>query len=77
MGKQATALAVSGDKAAFVRVGFFGYQDTLYDRKGRHYFQDCYIQGSIDFIYGDGQSYYTVSAAASTPDTFSLIMVIG
>lgn len=61
VGKQATALEVSGDMAAFVRVGFFGYQDTLYDKSGRHYFQDAYIQGSIDFIYGDGQSYYTNS----------------
>jgi pectinesterase len=59
VGRQATALAITGDSAAFVRVGFYGFQDTLYDKSGRHYFQDCHIQGSIDFIYGDGQSYYT------------------
>jgi pectin methylesterase-like acyl-CoA thioesterase len=62
VGKQATALGISGDMAAFVRVCFFGFQDTLYDKEGRHYFQDCYITGSVDFIYGDGQSYYTVSS---------------
>ncbi|KAL2620798.1 hypothetical protein R1flu_001003 [Riccia fluitans] len=58
MGKQAVALEIYGDKAAFYRCSFLGYQDTLYDRYGRHYFKDCRIRGTIDFIFGDGQSYY-------------------
>jgi hypothetical protein len=28
---------------------------------GRHYFKNCFIQGSIDFIFGDGQSLYQVN----------------
>lgn len=60
VGKQAVAFRIDGDKAQFYRVAFYGAQDTLYDKKGRHYFKDCYIQGSIDFVFGDGQSYYEV-----------------
>ncbi|KAL2644080.1 hypothetical protein R1flu_011667 [Riccia fluitans] len=56
--KQAVALEISGDKAAFYRCAFYGYQDTLYDRQGRHYFKDCLIVGYIDYIFGNGQSYY-------------------
>ncbi|XP_050280709.1 probable pectinesterase 8 [Quercus robur] len=58
IGGQAVALRISGDQAAFWGCGFFGAQDTLHDDKGRHYFRDCYIQGSIDFIYGNGRSFY-------------------
>lgn len=46
---------------AFYGCGFLGAQDTLYDHNGRHYFEECYVEGSIDFIYGDGKSLYKVS----------------
>nr|XP_027074283.1 probable pectinesterase 53 isoform X2 [Coffea arabica]XP_027078055.1 probable pectinesterase 53 isoform X2 [Coffea arabica] len=58
LGKQAVALRISADTAAFIGCRFIGAQDTLYDHKGRHYFRDCYIQGSVDFIFGDGLSLY-------------------
>ncbi|KAL8152955.1 hypothetical protein V2J09_010715 [Rumex salicifolius] len=58
VGAQAVAIRVGGDQAAFWGCGFFGAQDTLHDDRGRHYFRDCYIQGSIDFIFGDARSYY-------------------
>lgn len=58
VGQQAVAFRIEGDFAQFYRVGFLGAQDTLYDKKGRHYFKDCYIKGSIDFVFGNGQSYY-------------------
>lgn len=58
MGGQAVALRISGDKAAFYSCGFYGAQDTLHDDRGRHYFQDCFIQGSIDFIFGNARSLY-------------------
>lgn len=58
LGKQAVALRISADTAAFVGCMFHGAQDTLYDHTGRHYFKDCYIEGSIDFIFGDGLSLY-------------------
>lgn len=58
VGRQAVALRASGDFGAFFNVNFYGAQDTLYDHKGRHYFYRCYIEGSIDFIFGDGRSFY-------------------
>jgi pectinesterase len=58
VGQQAVAFRIEGDKAQFLRVAFLGAQDTLYDKKGRHYFKDCYIKGSIDFVFGAGLSYY-------------------
>ncbi|KAF7810096.1 putative pectinesterase 68 [Senna tora] len=57
-GWQAAAFRISGDKAYFSGCGFYGAQDTLCDDAGRHYFKDCYIQGSIDFIFGNGRSFY-------------------
>ncbi|CAL5185367.1 unnamed protein product [Lathyrus oleraceus] len=54
----AIAAKVSGDKTYFFRVGFYGYQDTLYDSKGRHYYKLCTIQGAVDFIFGAGQSLF-------------------
>lgn len=61
VGAQAVAIRIAGDQAAFFGCGFFGAQDTLHDDRGRHYFKDCYIQGSIDFIFGNGKSLYEVT----------------
>ncbi|KAA0048077.1 putative pectinesterase 66 [Cucumis melo var. makuwa] len=55
---QAIAARIYGDKSAFFNCGFKGYQDTLWDVQGRHFFQNCYIEGAIDFIFGSGQSVY-------------------
>ncbi|KDP39870.1 hypothetical protein JCGZ_03401 [Jatropha curcas] len=57
-GWQAAAFRISGDKAYFSGCGFYGAQDTLCDDAGRHYFKECYIEGSIDFIFGNGRSMY-------------------
>ncbi|KAK9692156.1 hypothetical protein RND81_09G244500 [Saponaria officinalis] len=56
--RPAPAAIISGDKAAFFECGFMSVQDTLTDSLGRHYFESCYIQGAVDFIWGDGQSIY-------------------
>ncbi|KAI3859529.1 hypothetical protein MKX03_008289 [Papaver bracteatum] len=58
LAEQAVALRISGNKAAFYNCTFYGYQDTLYDHKGLHYFKNCFIQGSVDFIFGYGRSLY-------------------
>ncbi|XP_044362316.1 probable pectinesterase 8 isoform X2 [Triticum aestivum] len=60
VGAQAVALRIGGDQAAFWGCGFFGAQDTLHDDRGRHYFKECFIQGSIDFIFGDARSLYEI-----------------
>lgn len=56
--EQAVAFRISADHGAFYGCGFIAHQDTLYDHKGKHYFEDCYIEGSVDFIFGNGQSLY-------------------
>ncbi|KAF7804952.1 putative pectinesterase 53 [Senna tora] len=58
VGGQGVALRISGTKAAFYNCSFYGDQDTLYDHKGLHYFNNCFIQGSVDFIFGSGRSLY-------------------
>ncbi|RWW30948.1 hypothetical protein BHE74_00013201 [Ensete ventricosum] len=60
MGKQAVALRVSADAATFVGCNVLGAQDTLYDHFGRHYYKECYIEGSVDFIFGNALSLYEV-----------------
>ncbi|KAJ7977681.1 Pectinesterase [Quillaja saponaria] len=54
----AVAASISGDKSAFFECAFLGVQDTLFDYGGRHYFHNCFIQGAVDFIFGNGQSIY-------------------
>ncbi|KAG6648999.1 hypothetical protein I3843_07G179200 [Carya illinoinensis] len=57
-GAQASALRISGDKAAFHNCKIKGFQDTICDDRGKHFFKDCYIEGSVDFIFGSGTSLY-------------------
>ncbi|XP_015966594.1 probable pectinesterase 53 [Arachis duranensis] len=58
IGKQAVAFRISADTAAFYGCSFLGAQDTLYDHMGRHYYKDCYIEGSVDFIFGNALSLF-------------------
>lgn len=65
---QAVALSVTGDRAIFSRVRLLGAQDTLYAaspkctaepcRVSRQYFRDCYIEGHVDFIFGDSKAFF-------------------
>jgi pectinesterase len=75
---QAVALRLDGDRIIVRHCKLTGWQDTLLVNRGRHYFQDCTIEGATDFIFGgatdwfenchilaSGSGYLT---AASTPD---------
>lgn len=53
VGSQAVALSVHSDRAVFRNCRFSGWQDTLYAAWGRQYYRDCYIEGHVDFIFGD------------------------
>jgi polygalacturonase len=70
-GSQAIALSVTGDRAVFNAVSIRGNQDTLYlgtkdcspgagehCTAARQYFENCYIEGNVDFIFGDGKAYF-------------------
>ncbi len=55
-GTQAVASRSNGDRQQFLNCKLLGYQDTYYtwggSGAGRLYLKDCYIQGSVDFIFG-------------------------
>ncbi|KAG8382432.1 hypothetical protein BUALT_Bualt05G0076700 [Buddleja alternifolia] len=76
-GWQAVAFRISGDKAFFSGCGFYGAQDTLCDDAGRHYFKECYIEGSIDFIFGNGRSMYKDCELHSIATRFGSIAAQG
>jgi pectin methylesterase-like acyl-CoA thioesterase len=69
-GSQAVALSVTADRAVFRNVRFLGAQDTLYAGgrscrseagpclPARQYFRDCYIEGHVDFIFGDSMAVF-------------------
>lgn len=57
---QAVALRIAGDKAMFYGVRILGTQDTLLDDVGSHFFYKCYIEGTVDFIFGHARSIYKV-----------------
>jgi pectinesterase len=86
---QAVAVLITGDKAIFKNCRFLGFQDTLYlkgqqdvpepKREIRHYFKNCYIEGTTDFIFGAATAVFkdctiyakesaTYLTAASTPE---------
>ncbi|XP_058082699.1 putative pectinesterase 11 [Magnolia sinica] len=67
-GIQAVALRVSGDKAAFYGCRIIAYQDTLFDDNGRHYYNNCYIEGAIDFICGNALSLFEKCSLHSVSD---------
>ena len=76
---QAVALHTEGDRLTFVNCRFLGHQDTIYtgNAKCRHYFKDCYIEGTTDFIFGPSTAWFencdifckadSYITAASTP----------
>ncbi|GJN11074.1 hypothetical protein PR202_ga29239 [Eleusine coracana subsp. coracana] len=69
VGQQAVALRLAGDKTMLYRCRVLGTQDTLFDNMGRHYYYNCDIQGSIDFIFGNARSLFqgcTLHAVATT-----------
>jgi pectin methylesterase-like acyl-CoA thioesterase len=55
-GTQAVALRVNGDRQEYINCKLLGFQDTYYtwggSGAGRIYMKDCFIEGSVDFIFG-------------------------
>lgn len=51
---QAVALHTTGDRIHVVNCRILGNQDTLYasGRNARNLFDNCYIEGTVDFIFG-------------------------
>jgi len=70
---QAVALSLRADRAVVRHVRLLGAQDTLYASSmgcmqgalpgtdcvtGRQYYSDCYIEGHVDFIFGDAKAVF-------------------
>lgn len=51
---QGVALVNEADKAIYYKVSFYGVQDTLYAKSGRQWYYDTYIEGAVDYIFGNG-----------------------
>ncbi len=49
---------LGNDRAVFDDVRILGHQDTLFVNSGRAWFHACEITGSVDFIFGAGQSVF-------------------
>lgn len=51
---QAVALRLHGDRASFSNCAMTGFQDVLFlsGSSVRHFFDNCYIEGTTDFIFG-------------------------
>ena len=76
---QAVALHTEGDRLRFINCRFLGNQDTIYTGMAatRLYFEDCYIEGTTDFIFGPSTAWFercqiyckanSYITAASTP----------
>lgn len=77
---QAVALFVEGDRVIFRNCRFLGNQDTIYTGREamRQYFENCYIEGTTDFIFGPSTAWFencriycksnSYITAASTPE---------
>ncbi len=55
---QAVAAAVRADRAIFKHCRFLGHQDTLFADYGRQYYVDSYIEGGVDFIFGNATAVF-------------------
>ncbi|EGF91662.1 pectinesterase family protein [Asticcacaulis biprosthecium C19] len=61
---QAVALYLTSDRAVLQNVRLLGAQDTLYaaskkpTEPSRQYYRDCYIEGHVDFIFGNALAFF-------------------
>lgn len=77
---QALAVSVEADRCEFHQCRMLGNQDTLYaaGANARQYYNDCYIEGTTDFIFGGATALFenctihsksnSYISAASTPE---------
>jgi pectinesterase len=57
---QAVAVHVDGDRAVFSNCRLLGNQDTLLtaNQESRQYYENCYIEGTTDFIFGPATAWF-------------------
>jgi len=64
-GAQAVAVTANGDQQGYYACGFYGYQDTLYAKSGKQYYSNCYMEGAVDYIFGDAAAWFGECTIAS------------
>lgn len=69
---QAVALHTEGDRLIFRHCRLLGNQDTLFTAGNfsRVYFEDCYIEGTTDFIFGPATVYFKNCEIVSKADSY-------
>src|SRR6201996_7094267 len=85
---QAVAVADRADRSIFKHCRFLGHQDTLFADYGRQYYVDSYIEGGVDFIFGNasavfdhteihanGPGYLTAQSRTSPDQTTGYVIV--
>ena len=86
---QAVALHVEGDRCQIKNCKLLGHQDTLYaaTEGSRQLYQDCYIEGTTDFLFGEATVVFQnctiksltnsyITAAATTPrQAFGFVLI--
>ncbi|MGH9605977.1 MAG: pectinesterase family protein [Terracidiphilus sp.] len=55
---QAVAVADRADRSVFKNCRFLGHQDTLFADYGRQLYIDSYIEGGVDFIFGNATAVF-------------------
>jgi len=69
---QAVALHVEGDRCIIKNCKLLGNQDTLLcaNEKSRQLYQDCYIEGTTDFIFGQATAVFLNCTIKSLKDSY-------
>lgn len=87
-GTQAVALSAQKENQGYYGVSIIGYQDTLLAQKGAQFYAKSYIEGAVDFMFGDARAVfhdcdigvsagggYILANARNTSDLTSLFLV--
>lgn len=69
-GSQAVAVVAEADRITFSKCRFIGWQDTLYAKGGRQFYKDSYIEGSVDFIFGQAAAVFENCVIHSKADGY-------
>lgn len=69
---QAVALHIEGDRFVAKNCRFLGNQDTLYAaiENSRQYYQNCYLEGTTDFIFGKATVVFEQCTIKSLTDSY-------
>ncbi|RYY21394.1 MAG: pectin esterase [Cytophagaceae bacterium] len=69
---QAVALHVAADRVVLRHCRLLGNQDTLFlaVENSRQYYQDCYIEGTTDFIFGSSTAVFERCTIHSKADSY-------